>query len=361
MRLGRVGAETLDLVRLIRLEVALEPVPVGRVLVGALVGEDVRRDPVEEPPVVSDDHRTAGELEKRVLEARQGLDVEVVRGLVEQEEVSTLLEGQREVQTVALTTGEHSGLLLLVGALEAKLAHVGAGRNLRLAHLDEVEPLGDDLPQVLVRVDATAALVDVGDLDGLTDLQVATVEWFETHDRLEQGRLSDTVGANDADDAVAGKREAQPVNEHPVAEALLEVLRVDHLRAKARARGDDDLLEVELARLLRLRGHLLVASKAGLRLGLPALRIAAHPFELVGEALGELGVLFALDLEALGLGLQVRGVVALVGVELAAVDLRDPLCDVVEEVPVVSNGEDGARGTWRGAARATTHSRRRGG
>ena len=70
--------------------------------------------------------------------------------------------------------------------------------------------------------------------------------------------------------------------------------------------------------------------------------LRAHPLELVGEALGELGVLLALHLEALGLLLEVGRVVALVGVEAAAVDLGDPLGDVVEEVPVVGDGEDGA-------------------
>ena len=43
-----------------------------------------------------------------------------------------------------------------------------------------------------------------------------------------------------------------------------------------------------------------------------------------------------------GLGLQVGGVVALVRVGTAAVELEDPLGDVVEEVPVVGDGDDGA-------------------
>ena len=50
----------------------------------------------------------------------------------------------------------------------------------------------------------------------------------------------------------------------------------------------------------------------------------------------------ALDLEAVLLGLEVGRVVALVGVGLAAVELEDPLGDVVEEVPVVGDGQDGA-------------------
>ena len=70
--------------------------------------------------------------------------------------------------------------------------------------------------------------------------------------------------------------------------------------------------------------------------------LRAHPVELVGESLGELRVLLALDGEALLLLLEVGRVVALVGVEATAVDLADPLGHVVEEVPVVGHGEHGA-------------------
>src|SRR5699024_2422010 len=130
VRTRRVSAETLDLVLLVGLEVALEPVPVRGVLLRALVREDVRRDPVEEPAVVRDDDRAARELEQRVLERAEGLDVEVVRGLVEQEEVATLLERERQVETVALTAREDARRLLLVGTLETERRDVRAGRDL---------------------------------------------------------------------------------------------------------------------------------------------------------------------------------------------------------------------------------------
>src|SRR5690606_26293170 len=99
----------------------------------------------------------------------------------------------------------------------------------------------------LRRVDVLAALVDVGDLDGLADLEVAAVERLQPDDRLEQRGLADAVRADDADDAVARQRERQPVDEEPVAEALAQVGRLDDDRAQARARRDLDLLEVELA------------------------------------------------------------------------------------------------------------------
>src|SRR5699024_9523719 len=73
-----LGAETFELVLLVALEVAFEPVPGRRVLLRPLPGEDVGRDAVEEPAVVRDDHRTAGELFERVLQRSQCLDVQVV-------------------------------------------------------------------------------------------------------------------------------------------------------------------------------------------------------------------------------------------------------------------------------------------
>src|SRR3954452_654509 len=76
VRPGGLDAEPLDLVLLVVLEVALEPEPL-RV---ALVGEDVRRHPVEEPAVVADDDGAARELQQRALQAGQRLDVQVVRG-----------------------------------------------------------------------------------------------------------------------------------------------------------------------------------------------------------------------------------------------------------------------------------------
>src|SRR3984957_14813827 len=105
VRAGGLGAKALDLVLLVGLEVALEPEPVR----AALPGQDVRGDPVEEPAVVAGDHGAAGELEQRVLQAREGLHVQVVGGLVEQEQVAALLEGEREVHPGALAAGHDAG------------------------------------------------------------------------------------------------------------------------------------------------------------------------------------------------------------------------------------------------------------
>ena len=97
---------------------ALEP---GHLRV-ALEGEDVRRDAVEEPAIVGDHDGAAGEVEQRLLERAQRVDVEVVRRLVEQQHVAAALQQLREVDAVALAARELADRLLLVAAAEVEPA-----------------------------------------------------------------------------------------------------------------------------------------------------------------------------------------------------------------------------------------------
>ena len=106
-------AQAGDLVLLVRLEVALEPVPVVGSLLSTLPREDVGGDAVEEPTVVGHNDGAAGERQEGIFQGTEGLDVEVVGRLIQQEEVAALLEGECQVQAVALTTGQDAGRLLL--------------------------------------------------------------------------------------------------------------------------------------------------------------------------------------------------------------------------------------------------------
>ncbi|MCW2948677.1 MAG: ribosomal protein [Actinoallomurus sp.] len=351
MRPGRLGPEPLDLVLLVVGEVAFVPVPVRALF----PRQDVGRDAVEEPPVVRGDHRAAGELQQGVLQGAEGLDIEVVGGLVQQQHIAALLQGEGEAEAVALTAGQHGRPLLLVRPLEAECGDVGTARHLDLADLDVVETVGDDLPDVLLRVDAATALIDVGDLERVADLQDALVRLLGVvrgpggragpggpDDHAEQRGLADAVRADDADDAVRRQVEREVLHQQPVGEALREVLRDDHRVAQARARRDLDLLEVELAVLGRLGRHLLVSLQTGPALGLARLGVGADPLQLILQALLLLDVLLTLDLESLGLLLQVGGVVALVRVAAPPVELEDPAGHVVEEVPVVGDRQHGA-------------------
>ena len=137
----------------------------------------------------------------------QSFDVQVVGWLIEHEQVAAQLQRQGEVETIALTAGQDAGLLLLIGALEAEGSDIGAARHLKIGDLDVIEPVRHHLPHVLLRIDAAAALIDIGDFDCVANNKFATVGSLLAHDHLEQRCLADTVGANNTHDARARERE----------------------------------------------------------------------------------------------------------------------------------------------------------
>ena len=66
-----------------------EGMPIGcKVTLRSLEGERVRRDAVEEPAIVGDHHDAAREGQQRVFESPQGIDVQIVGGLVQQQQVA---------------------------------------------------------------------------------------------------------------------------------------------------------------------------------------------------------------------------------------------------------------------------------
>src|SRR3954465_12542324 len=102
MRLVGLEAEALLALGLGGLVVAVAPDD----LAVPLEGEDVGGDPVEEPPVVADHHGAAAEVEDRLLEGPEHVDVEVVGRLVQEQEVASALEELGQVDPVPLAPGE---------------------------------------------------------------------------------------------------------------------------------------------------------------------------------------------------------------------------------------------------------------
>ena len=104
----------------------------------------------------------------------------------------------------------------------------------------------------------------------------------------------------------------------------------------------DDDLGVGRTAVVGGRDQIVIGLDARLGLRLPGLRAGRDPLALAGERLGAGVVLAAFLAHALGLGLEIGGVVALVGDAAAAIELEDPAGDVVEEVAVVGDDHHGA-------------------
>ena len=97
-----------------------------------LESERMSAHAVEEPAVVRDDHRAARKVLQRLLERAQRLDVEVVRRLVEQQQVAALAQRLGEVDAPALawapTRTKLSRLPLGAAASRALRARPAPGR-----------------------------------------------------------------------------------------------------------------------------------------------------------------------------------------------------------------------------------------
>ena len=82
----------------------------------AFEGKNVGTDSVEEPAVVADNHSTTGKCFQTFLQGTEGVHVDIVGRLIEEQYVAFLLQCQCQLQAVALTTRENTAELALVGA-----------------------------------------------------------------------------------------------------------------------------------------------------------------------------------------------------------------------------------------------------
>ena len=70
----------------------------------AFEGDYVRRDPVQEPPVVAYHYRAPGKVFESLFERAHGVNVEVIGRLFQQDHVGALCQNSRQVDPVALAS-----------------------------------------------------------------------------------------------------------------------------------------------------------------------------------------------------------------------------------------------------------------
>src|SRR6266571_5627404 len=185
VRLIGFRAEALLPVGFVIAEVAFEPprfgVPFER--------QHVRRDAIEEPPVVTDHHDASREGKQAFFEGPERVDVEIIGGLVEQEDVAAAAEHLGQLQPVTFAAGKIADLLLLVRSLETETGDVSPSVDLSLAHEEALLSAGDFLEDRSLGIQSLAALIDVRQADGRPDLELPPVRFFGTDDHAAQGRF----------------------------------------------------------------------------------------------------------------------------------------------------------------------------
>ena len=219
MRLIRRVSQPTLAVRLVILIVPLEPDD----LAVALEGEHVRRNAIEKPAVVADDHGAAGEIQQRLLERAERVDVEIVGRLVEQQQVAALLQELGEMDAVAFAARQRADLALLRGALEIEPRNIRARRDLFPAEFDLVEPAGNLFPDRLVRVERLPGSDRrVRPARCRRSSRIPASGCFLARQHPKQRRLAGAVRSNHADDPAARQREVEALDQQVVAVALLQ-------------------------------------------------------------------------------------------------------------------------------------------
>src|SRR5690606_38818774 len=102
------------------------------------------------PAIVADHDDATWKIEQRLLQAAQRVDIEVVRGLVEQQQVAALPQQLGQVNTVSLPTGKILDQLLLIAAAKAEPRTIGPRGDFALSELDLVLASRDFYPNVVV-------------------------------------------------------------------------------------------------------------------------------------------------------------------------------------------------------------------
>ena len=155
---------------------------------------------IQEPAVVRDDDKATSVLRPAAVEVlgepRDPLHVEVVRRLVEEDDIPLAAQEPREGNTSLLTTREiaHAGIPVEVACKAADdVAHVRVARPLVL------EAIADDgLPDGEVRVNGVA-LVEHPDRDAAAHRHLAGIRLEATREELQQRGLAVAIAADDAD------------------------------------------------------------------------------------------------------------------------------------------------------------------
>ena len=161
---------------------------------------------VEERPIVRDDDEAGIEPQQKPLQELEPVEVEVVRGLVEEVDVEAREQDRGQRRAALLAARERPDSPIEVD-VEADTAHRRGrsrpelGRRLLTGASDEV-------------VDETLPAQEIALLRQVADAQArrvepdrAAVELFQAGERTEERRLAAAVGADDADPAAGRHRE----------------------------------------------------------------------------------------------------------------------------------------------------------
>ena len=299
-------------------------------------GDDGVDGPGQEGTVVAHHHQGPGPVVEEVLQDAEGVEVEVVGGLVEEQHVGLTGQDGEELQPAPLTPRQVGHPRVRQVAREPEPLHQGhVGEGSRAP----VRP-GHHLLHAGAAVELHAVLVVVAGHHGRTELDPARRRRPSAGEEVEERRLARSVGPHHAQPVTRADEQVDVVEHRgpgPVGEPGAVAL--DHLVAEP-GHGDGQVETLRSGGLLRPlsderpgRGHPRLGFAA------PGLGPAPQPGELAPGQVAAGGLGRRRVLLALGLPQEVGLVPSLVHVGRTAVELEHPGRHPVEQVAVVAHDD----------------------
>ena len=299
---------------------------------------------VEEAPVVAHHQQRAAVPHELLLQHLQGLDVQVVGGLVKDQQVGGLGQEPGQDDAVALAAGQ--GGHRTQGALGAEKETLEIAHHVARPAVDEdvVAAVRHGVGHGLLRIQLPPQLIEVADLQVGALLHGAGVGGHLADQDAQQRALADAVVADEADAVPAHDAQRQVPDERLAAVAVGDVAQFHHLAAGLTAvLHVDARLARGLQALRRLLPHGNEGAHTALVAGAARLDALADPRFLLGQPLVEQGVAPGV----LGQGLFLEGEVVVVAAgparEAGTVQLHDAGGQPPQEGAVVGDEQDAAR------------------
>ena len=303
--------------------------------------EEVVHNLVHEVAVVRDDDDAASEVLQVLLQNLQRSDVEIVRGLVEDEEIGALHEYSTEVEPALLAPRKLVDVVLLLLGREHEMLEELHGRELPSASpIDVFSGFADCIYHLHLLVELHSVLTIVAETDSLTHDKTATIGLHQSEQHLHESALSCAVIADDAELFVTREVIVEVLEQDKVSVSLAHILGLEYLAADVgRFHLEPDLLFLDTAMSLLLQlveGFLAIPCFMS-----SGLRHSSHPVEFRPVEVRCPSHLSPSHFQALFTMFEEVGIVALIGVDRFFIELEDDGTDAVEEVAVVRDHQEG--------------------
>src|SRR5689334_19670893 len=186
-----------------------------------------RHRAVEEVAVVADDEDGAVVVGDHLLKQVKGLQIEIVGGLVEHEQIRVPREFAGEQQARPLAARQRADWRVGKSRIEQEFLQIALDVLLRSTDLDPVAAIGEDVAHAARRLHQLALLVDDDPAQRLRLRHAAAVRLELAGQELQQCGLSNAVRPDESDTVAALNTESKVANDLALAEALGDVISLD--------------------------------------------------------------------------------------------------------------------------------------